>query len=356
MKFNYNIISFIIFIFFINNYYMDRLLNFIIFIVVVIFIYMIMNKKENLKKDNFNEEDYGYLDDIFDNIEYKKEPNKKSIIKLKKEPIIKPYYVEIRVHNDYRDTITAFNNVAPDQRPIFNRSVLPVKQIDANPIEVKPLVKAFIKRVNDEIKYRVDDTQNENSGWDEMAPEKKKDGWGDYMNGLGLPESIYNKPAKRAKIKLIKIDAVQKFATEDQLNFIVHMIIQKTNTEDQMIVKVSFVMDNIDMNAERNFNKSEFNVDFNVKIEEIAIVGFMTDHSYGDKTERKDFYEFVNIEKDNIMDNKLILKALKDKYKQRQIESDGFNVTIAPKELNEIAMVRLNKNAQLKPMEHTNKF
>lgn len=340
---------------------MNRLLNILIIIVIVIFIYMIMNKKENLNKnlnknDLYNEEDYSYLDEIFNNIEYEKEPYKKSIIKLKKEPIIKPYYVEMRVHNDYRDTITAFNNVAPDQRPIFNRSVLPVKQIDVNPVEVKPLIMAFIKRINEEVKYRITDTHNENSGWDEMAPEKKKDGWGDYMNELGLPESIYNQPAKRAKIKLIKIDAVQKFATEDQLNFIVHMIIQKPNTEDQMIVKVSYVMDNIDLNAERNFNKSEFDVNFNVKIEEIAIVGFLTDHSYGDKTERKDFYEFTNIEKDNIMDTKLILKALKDKYKQRQIESDGFNVTIAPNELNEIAMFRLNRNAQLNPMEHTNKF
>jgi hypothetical protein len=262
----------------------------------------------------------------------------------------------MRVHNDYRDTMTAFNNVAPDQRPIFNRSVLPVKQIDVNPIEVKPLVKAFIKRVNEEVRFNISDTQNENSGWDELVPENKKNGWGDYMNELGLPESIYNEPAKRAKIRLVKIDAVQKFATEDQLNFIVHMIIQKTNAQDQMIVKVSYVMDNVDMNAERNFNKSEFNVDFNVKIEEIAIVGFLTDHSYGDKTERKDFYEFTNIEKDNILDNEIILKQLKDKYKQRQIESDGFNLTIAPKELNEIAMFRLNRNAQLKPMEHTNKF
>jgi hypothetical protein len=336
---------------------MDRILNIIIIIVVVVFIYMIMNKKENLKEnDLYKEEDYSYLDDIFNNIEYKKEPHKKSIIKLKKEPQVKPYFIEMRVHNDYRDTLTAFNNVAPDQRPMFNRSVLPVKQVDVNPVEVKPLVKAFIKRVNDEVKHRVTDIQNENSGWDELAPENKKDGWGDYMNELGLPESIFNEPAKRAKIKLVKIDAVQKFATEEQLNFIVHMIIQKKNVSDQMIVKVSYVMDNVDLNAERNFNKSEFTVDFNVKIEEIAIVGFLTDHSYGDKTERKDFYEFVNIEKDNIVDNELILKALKDKYKQRQIESDGFNLTIAPKELNDVAMFRLSKNAQLEPMEHTNKF
>jgi hypothetical protein len=118
-------------------------------------------------------------------------------------------------------------------------------------------------------------------------------------------------------------------------------------------------MDNIDLNAERNFNKNELeekDINFNVRIEDISIVGFMTDHSYGDSTNRKDFYEFVNIEKNNMIDNELILKALKDKYKQRQIESDGFNVNIAPNELNDIAMFRLSRNTQLCPMEHTNKF
>jgi hypothetical protein len=328
---------------------MAELLNVIIILVVIVFAYMVLNKKENIttkKNDLYNDEDYTYLDDVFNNIPYKK-----SVIKTKSNEIeIKPYFIEMRVHNDYRDTLTAFNNVAPDQRPIFNRSVLPVKQIDVDPIEVKPLVKAFIKRVNDEVRY-MPDTQNENSGWDELAPEKKKNGWGDYMNDLGLPESIFNEPAKRAKIKLVKIDQVQKFATEQQLNFIVHMIIQKKNTSDQMVVKVSYVMDNVDLNAERNFNKTDFNVDFNVKIEEIAIIGFMTDHSYGSKTERKDFYEFVNIEKDNIMNDEAILKQLQEKYKQRQIESDGFNVTISPKELNNIAMFRLSRNAQLKPMD-----
>jgi hypothetical protein len=345
------------------------LLNILIVIVIIVFIYIIINKKENNKKDNlYEEEDYSYLDEIFDNIESKNnfKNNLKNNFKnnsiinsksnLKIENKVKPYYIEMRVHNDYRDTITAFNNVAPDQRPIFNRSVLPVKEINPNPIEVKPLVKAFIKKVNEEVKYNISDIQNENSGWDELAPEKKKDGWGDYQNELGLPESLYNQPAKRAKIRLIKIDTVQKFATQDQLNFIVHMIIQKTNTSDQMIIKVSYVMDNVDLNAERNFNKSEFNVDFNVKIEEIAIVGFLTDHSYGDLTERKDFYQFVNIEKDNIISDEKILKQLKEKYKQRQIESDNFNLIISPKELNNIATFRLNRNAKLQPFEHTNKF
>jgi len=336
---------------------MDKLLNLIIIFIVIIFTYIVLYKKEGMTDNLYDEEDYSYLDDIFNNIDFEKNHNEKSTIKLKKKSVnVNPFFVEMRVHNDYRDTITAFNNVAPDQRPIFNRSVLPVKQIDVDPKEVKSLVKAFIKKVNEEVRYNVTDEIQPGSGWDELCPEKKKDSWSDYMNNLGLPGSIYNEPAKRAKIKLIKIDAVQKFATDDQLNFIVHMIIQKMNTSDQMIVKVSYIMDNIDLNTERNFNKKEFSVDFNVRIEEIAIVGFLTEHQNGDATNRKDFYEFVDIEKNNIIDTELVLKALKDKYKQRQIESDGFTLNIAPNELNDIAMFRLAKNAKLEPTDHTNLF
>lgn len=340
---------------------MDKILNIIIIIIIVVFIYFVYNKKEhidNIKNDLYENENYDYLDDIFNNIEYKKEKNMDSVIGLKKQPVdIKPYFVEMRVHNDYRDTITSFNNVAPDQRPMFNRSVLPVKQIDVNPKEVKPLVKAFIKRVNDEVRYNVSDNLEENSGWDELSPEKKdRDGWEKQMEDLGLPGTLYNRPAKRAKVKLIKIDAVQKFATEEQLNFIVHMILQKKNANDQMIVKVSYIMDNLDTNADRNLNNKDAQVDYNVKIEEIAIVGFLTDHQYGDPTNRKDFYEFTNIEKDDMIDQELLLKTLKDKYKQRQIESDGFNVNISPQQLNDKAVFRLSSEMPYKPIDATNKF
>ena len=312
----------------------------------------------NQNDDLFKDEDYGYLDDIFNQIEFKKDSSEKSVITLKKKPVgINPYFVDMRVHNDYRDTITSFNNVAPDQRPIFNRSVLPVKQVDVDPKQVKSLVKAFIKRVNDDVRVNVTDELEANSGWDELAPEKKEeDGWKKQMRELGLPDDIYLSPAKRSKIRLLKIDMVQKFATEEQINFIVHMIIQKKNVQDQMIVKVSYILDNVDMNADRKFNNKNNDVDLNVRIEEIYVIGFLTDHQYGDKTDRKDFYEFTNIEKDDMIDPELILKSLKDKYKQRQIDADGFNVNISPQQQNNKAIFRLSSETPFKPFDHDNKF
>jgi hypothetical protein len=337
-------------------------LNLLLIIILVVIGILVFTQKERLlnkKDDLYSEENYDYLDDVFNNIVVPKKSNnimdKKKIIKLKakKNLNIKPYFVDMRVHNDYRDTLTAFNDVAPDQRPIFNRSMLPVKQLDVNPIQAKPLVKAFIKRVNDDVKYNVSDSLNEQSGFDEFVSEKRidTDGWGEEMKQLGLPESLYLKPSKRAKIVLIKIDAVEKYATEEQLNFIVHMIVQKKNTPDQMIVKVSFILDNLDVNADRNFNKAEeTKIDYNAKIEEIYIVGFLTNHQYGDPIPRKDFYQFDNIEKDDVIDNELVLQTLKEKYKQRQIESDGFNISIPPTQTNDAAIFRLSSDTPYKPI------
>lgn len=336
-------------------------LNTIIIIILVVLAVLVFSKSEKLDTtvdDLYKEENYDYVDDIFDNIVVPPkssnimESKKISKLKSKKQLRIKPYFIDMRVHNDYRDTLTAFNDVAPDQRPLFNRSMLPVKQVEINPKQVKPLVRAFLKRVNEDVKYNVSDSLNEQSGFDEFVPEKRMetDGWGEEMKQLGLPESLYLKPSKRAKIVLVKIDAVEKYATEDQLNFIVHMIVQKKNTPDQMIVKVSFILDNHDINEDRNLNKKDAEVDYNARIEEIYIVGFLTDHKYGDPTERKDFYQFDNIEKDEVLDQELILKTLQEKYKQRQIESDGFNISMPPNQTNEVAIFRLASNTPYKPI------
>ena len=339
---------------------MAEILNYIIISIILVIGYLFLKKQENITSaksakldDLYVEEDYSYMDDVFNRIPTKNTNNLKyKSTKIDKSVQIHPYFIDMRVHNDYRDTITAFNDIAPDQRPIFNRSVLPVKQIDVDPQTVKPLVKAFIKRVNESVKYNVTETINKQSGWDELAEERKSEqtGWDKQMSELGIPETLYNSPAKRAKIKLIKIDTVEKFVTEDQINFIVHMICQKKNTEDQMIVKISYIMDNVNTNADRTFNNKNVDPEYNVRIEEIYIIGFLTNYQYGDTSDRKDYYQFTNIEKDDMIDQELLLKTLKDKYKQRQIESDGFNISIPPSQTDDVAMFRLSSETPYKPV------
>jgi len=45
-----------------------------------------------------------------------------------------------------------------------------------------------------------------------------------------------------------------------------------------------------------------------------------------------------------------VKKVLKDKYKQRQIESDGFNISIAPQQINDMAVFRMSSETPYKPM------
>jgi hypothetical protein len=310
----------------------------------------IKNKNvSNKKLNNHEDDDDKYLDDIFaqmsqskgmSNLIYKSQKDHKT----GEYSPVKPFFVDIRIHNDYRDILTSFDNVAPDQRPYFNRSMLPVRQAQIEPISVKPMVKEFIKRINEDIKVNVYEQVTSQTGWDEYAEERKPkiDGWGKQMKQLGLPESLWDHPACKNKLRLIKIDAVEKFITEEQINIIIHMIVQKKNVDDQMIIRVSYIMDNVDINAERNFNKDNVAPEYNIRIEQIYVIGYLTDYRYGDtNTNRKDFYEFVNIEKDDMIDQDLIIKTLKEKYKQLQVESDGFNISIAPSQSNDTAIFRL---------------
>ena len=347
-----------------------NVLNFIIVLILVILIYFILRKKQNninkvkshqniiktykhkkltQNKKSDNDVAYQYLDDIFNEMSKSRGMpnliyNTKRDHKTGKYSPVNPFFLDIRIHNDYRDVLTSFDNVAPDQRPYFNRSMLPVRQAQVDPVSVKPMIKEFIKRINEDIKVNVYEQVTSQTGWNEYAELKKPeiDGWGKQMRQIGLPESLWDHPAHKDKLRLIKIDSVEKFITEEQINIIVHMIVQKKNVSDQMVIRVSYIMDNVDMNADRNFNKTNVAPDYNVRIEEIYVIGYLTDYRYGDTNiNRKDFYEFTNIEKDDMMDQELILKTLKDKYKQLQVESDGFNISIAPSYSNETAIFRL---------------
>jgi hypothetical protein len=351
-----------------------NILNYIIILILVILVYFILRKKQNTNKSQQNtnksqqntnksnkykknissknldkDDGYKYLDDIFDEMSKSKGmPNliykTKRDHKTGKYSPINPFFLDIRIHNDYRDVLTSFDNVAPDQRPYFNRSMLPVRQVQVDPVSVKPMVKEFIKRINEDVKVNVYEQVTSQTGWNEYAELKKPeiDGWGKQMRQLGLPESLWDHPAHKDKLRLLKIDEVEKFITEEQINIIVHMVIQKKNVSDQMVIRVSYIMDNVDINADRNFNKDNVAPDYNVRIEEIYVIGYLTDYRYGDtNTNRKDFYEFTDIEKGNMLDQDLILKTLKDKYKQLQVESDGFNISIPLSQSNDTAIFRL---------------
>ena len=270
-----------------------------------------------------------------------------------------PYFVEMQFHNDYKDVITAFDLLLETGRTIFNRSNLPAKYSSIPIEESNELSNLFITQLNNTMKDKVKDVVDLENGWKNVqANPTIENGWEKQMKQIGLPSNIYDKGSNKGLLKIIRIDKVDLFTTDSQLKFDIYMIIQKMNVADQMVIKVSFVMDSVDLNTDRNFFKNNKTQDLNVHLDEIFIVGFMTNHSYGSKNQssRQDFYTFENIEKDGITDDKTIINQLKEKYLQYQVESNGLTIQMSPLTGNNLAIERLNEKMPIGPFESTNKL
>lgn len=296
---------------------------------------------------------------------YQKQPIKKNKRQINMEPLTKynpqinelqnmnntnPNFLEMQFHNDYRDVLTAFNDIAPTQKLIFNQANLPVALTQPPESEVLPIIKEFIHEVNRDVQFNITDYRQSNTGWDELTPDKKmKSGWDAQQDDLGLPTSLYPDPAKRAAIKFIKIDHIEKYVTEFQTKYEIVFIVQKINVDDQMIIKASFVKPNLDVNFERklfddldkDYNKeSGFDNSFlfkndnnydNLVIEEIFVVGFLTKEGSRDSEDgigNNNFYNFKGLETNDMIDQKVVMKELINKYRDNNKRMSNFTASL----------------------------
>jgi hypothetical protein len=249
---------------------------------------------------------------------------KKYIDKLQKLGKVKlqPYFLEMQFHNDYQDTIHAFNNIVPSQHVMFNKGDLPVTTVRAKQNEVDDLITSFINEVNGNISMQQQELGNDISatGWNVNKGDdnKIKSGWDKQQEALGLPTSIYDKAAERSPIKLLKVDHLEKYETDDEIQHIAYLIVKKQNVPDQMVIRVSFIIEQTDINADREFFDRKKNFyETQVKIEEIFIIGFLTKKDYGGKSKRQDFYNFDGIGENNeFMDERKIMVELNKKRKE----------------------------------------
>ncbi|AYV84839.1 MAG: hypothetical protein Hyperionvirus43_2 [Hyperionvirus sp.] len=231
--------------------------------------------------------------------------------KREKEISLNPVFEQMQFHNDYRDTLSAFNDIAR-QKVIFNEGDLPTEcvDVDVDDDEVIFLVEEFIETLNEDVLNNVGDQRDANTGWDEPIVEKKTvSGWEKQRIELGLPVSLYQDPASRDIVHLLKIDAAEKFTTASEIKYQIVIIIQKANVADQMVVKISFV----------------FSDPKNVTIEEINVVGYLTN----DELVKDDFYNFKSLDHGlGITDNKLVVEELTKKYKNKYIDDQVFADTL----------------------------
>jgi len=244
------------------------------------------------------------------------------ILKHRKKSEINPYFMEVQFHHDYRDTQNAIILLIPNQRQLFNRSNLPIINVLTPPnSEISPLVKNFIKELNRVIKNNVADEYVVRDWRNGMGEKEYKSGWEKQQEKLGLPGSIYNSPASKEPVKLLKVDHAEKFETEDEIRYTIFLIVQKPSAKDQMLLKVSFQIDKQDINLDREFfAKGKNTMEMIIKIEEAFILGFFTKQSFGKHSVRSEYYNFNGITDGRIFSQKEIFKEINKKRKQYEQE------------------------------------
>ena len=149
------------------------------------------------------------------------------------------------------------------------------------------------------------------------------------MKSLGLPKSLYNEPAKKSKVKLVKVYHLEKYESEDEIKYCAFLFLKKKNVEDILVIKVSFVLDKRNIDLERNF--TNIPSETNIVLEEIFMIGYMTNTGgVGQTGDRDKFYHFDNLEKDGMMDDMEIIKQLNKKMTERHKETQRFDDTMEP--------------------------
>lgn len=322
------------------------ILNIILIVLIMIVIYKFYDETIKLKKSNETFAPTKFEENNNDNNKNNSETNvnvikkKKNISKMfesncvkrmhkknKKNNVVStnPYYQEMQFHQDYRDTLNAFNLLC-EQKKVFNKSDTPILKASNPPIEeIQELVNRFVKELNKLIRSDVGDIAGQKlDTWNDNMPttnlRKKDDNWNKYMKDLGLPPSIYPEPANRAQIKLIKIDHIEKLETTSETKYSVHLIIQKKNVVDQMIVKISFVIDNNDINLDREFFKQGKNsYETSVIIEDISVEGYLITQGFGNtnyKTTRQKLNQFDGFSDGRMISEKDVIKQLNDKKRE----------------------------------------
>jgi|688.fasta_scaffold265698_2 hypothetical protein len=245
---------------------------------------------------------------------------------------LNPNLVNIQFHNDYRDIITAIANLVPEKRQRFNLANIPLVYSEPETTEVKLMVKDFITVLNDNLSSEVPSNRNKNSGWDEAIVDPNvESGWNKVQKSLGLPVSLYDDPAKKSLVKLIAINHVQKYETDDEIKYVIDLVIQKLNVEDQMILKASFVQDKRPLNDENNFFVSK-NIDMKVVIEDVFTSGYLSNDGPDSNKEydmdKEKYYAYDGLEYNNMTDPKYIQKILMEKYKMRTQEMEQRNALL----------------------------
>ena len=225
------------------------------------------------------------------------------------------FFTDCQFHKDYVDVINAFNDydgLSPHDKQLFNINNIPVeinKNIKGSKevSKVYQMVNNFIKELNDKIKNNQQKTNYYTAnGWNlKYEQDNSNDPFRKFRRNLGLPETLYNDEVKGTKITLNKFFNIIKYATEQEMRYIVHIILSRELADDSLVVKVSFVI-----------NKKQPK---NVIIENIDVIGCISTRKVAaEYAEVNKFYNFDALDENNMINTGDLMNELAYKHLIRQ--------------------------------------
>lgn len=262
-----------------------------------------------------------------------------------------PYFNKIKFNVNYKDYLTAIEDLVPSKKQYFNIANIPIEKYSiVSGQEILPMINDFVelfsniaqKNAQELAKYQYSGYLT--GGWqDSIDIDRAADsGWDKVQKSLGLKPSLYGKEAAYGQLELIAIKEVQKFETDDEIKYVATLVLHKINTLDQMVAKVSLVLDKKIIRDEDAFWKVPVKYDdtsytfkpsFNIQmiVEDIDVLGYLTSKQTNetDSDGVNELYcDYNDLEFSNITDPKYIQKVLMDKYKQRNDEINKRNATL----------------------------
>lgn len=270
------------------------------------------------------------------------------------------FFIQTQFSDSYRDVLTVFNNISPDQKVLFNLQTLPVVttrfQLNRDlPFVFIKLVTQFINQVNNEIKKLPESTNiiNNYNNYMPLPSQLKKHtenkGINKFYKDIGVNFNLYPDIPPNAPVELIKIISATREYTDAETKYIVTMVIKKIlkSVSEQLRITVHFVTKNDPLEGYDLFSgkppAQTINSSQQVAVEFIFVDGYYTDDfdvDYdcvgGDNSCKKysnidwdnKYYSFDALGTNFMFTDYEIIKEFNKKNREHEIEMNNFNINV----------------------------
>lgn len=317
------------------------------------------NKKSKFDQDIQIIKDLKNKKQMQKNISYNKNLNNKTSNKIPCKKLNK-FFVQTQFSDSYRDVLTAFNYICPDQKILFNLQTLPVVTTNYQltrdtPFVFIKLVTQFINKVNNEIKSLPESYEivNNFNNYMPLTSQLKKytenKGINKFYKDIGVDYNLYADTPPNAPIELIKIIKASREYTDAETKYVITFVIKKIlkSVSDQLQITVHFVTKNDPLEGYNMFNgeppAQTINSTQQVAIEFVFIDGYYTndfDVDYDCMGTDNNCKKFSNIDGDDkyysfdalgtefLTSDYEIIKQFNKKNREHEIEMNNFNINV----------------------------